>query len=65
MTRSEFEASVDQYLAEIRAKLLKGWEIYGGGNAVVMSTDEIKQEIREESVDVLGWAFFIWLSQRS
>jgi hypothetical protein len=61
MTRKEFEASVDAYLLEVRAKLMKGWDQWRDSNAGTMSRAQILREIGDEAVDVFGWAFWLWL----
>lgn len=65
MTREEFESAVDAYLLEVRAKLFRGWEQWRDTNAGTMTPDQIRAEIRDETVDVLGWAFWIWLRMKS
>jgi hypothetical protein len=61
MTRKEFELQVDKYLLEVRAKLMLGWEKWRDSHAGNMSQARIVREIADESVDILGWAFWLWI----
>jgi len=61
MTKSEFESAVDSYLLEVRAKLMRGWEQWRDSNAGNMGPAQIMREISDETVDVLGWGFWLWL----
>lgn len=64
MTRRQFETAVDAYLLSVRAKLMKGWEQWRDSNAGRLTPDQIGAEIADEAVDVLGWAFWIWLRSK-
>ena len=65
MTRSQFERCVDRYLLSIRAKLMLGWDQWED-RASALPTDRIMEEMSDEAVDILGWAFWLWLkSQRN
>lgn len=60
MTEAEFDQMLDAYLLEVRKKLKVGWEKWRDTNARNMSMDRLLQEVAEEAVDVVGWAFWIW-----
>lgn len=65
MTKEEFTRAVDAYLAHVRAKLLRGWDLWRDNNAGSKSNDQLRAEIQDECADVVGWAFWIWLRARS
>ena len=63
MTREQFEASVDTYLKEVRAKLMLGWDQWRD-RAASFSPERIFEEISAEAVDGVGWWFWAWLQTR-
>ncbi len=56
------EEHIEQFLSEIRARLLVGEREYG--SSLSRKPEELTGEILEELADVAGWACLVWTKLR-
>ena len=53
-----------EFLDVLNTRLEKGRQEYGD-SSFTRPSDELAREIEEELIDVVGWAFFLWLRIRN